>query len=154
MSSLINQRLVVSLSLTINTFVDNSWSDFQSDHTLFLEARSRRCCTVLSSNLYTVASGYVTVLFNRLMLFWFGWNSDGGPSTGTFYDKKNAIFGQYRALFESEMSTNVVSLCSQLQSCVSSSSCWRTCLYSGIYNFSCYFRLRAVYKLQYALWSL
>jgi len=89
MSSLINQRFVVSLSLTINTFVDNSWSDFQSDHTLFLEARSRGCCTVLSSNLYTVASGYVTVLFNRrLMLFWFGWNSDGGPSTGTFYNKK------------------------------------------------------------------
>ena len=33
-SSLINQRLVaLSLSLTINTSVDNSWSDFQSDHT-------------------------------------------------------------------------------------------------------------------------
>jgi len=34
LSSLINQRLVaLSLSLTINTSVDNSSPDFQSDHT-------------------------------------------------------------------------------------------------------------------------
>jgi len=43
----------------------------------------------VSSNLYMVTSWY-----NLIMLFCFGQNSDGGPSTGVIYTKKITIFGQ------------------------------------------------------------
>jgi len=66
-SSLINQRLVaVSLSLTINTSVDNSWSDFQSDHELGQ-------CEAIYQNRAYVGLAHFRVLWCRdeKVHFWF-----------------------------------------------------------------------------------